>query len=63
MEEVDVSSRQTFCDKVIYYLKNDVFKYTPNVLPLSYNYLYERIVVEEQDIMTLLEYGGNEHEI
>ena len=27
VNESDVSSKQSFCDKVIYYLKNDVFKY------------------------------------
>ena len=36
VEEKDVSSKQAFCDKVIYYLRNDVFKYTDGILYESY---------------------------
>ncbi len=57
VDEVDVSSRQTFCDKVIYYLKNDVFKYSPQYLSDSYERLYQSFVIDETDIYKLLTRG------
>lgn len=57
VDEVDVSSRQTFCDKVIYYLKNDVFKYSPKYLSDSYESLYQAFVIDETDIYKLLTRG------
>ena len=33
----DVSDKEQFCDKVIYYLKNDVFKYNERILNTSYD--------------------------
>ncbi len=57
VDEVDVSSRQTFCDKVIYYLKNDVFKYSTQYFPYSYETIYQKFVIEEADIYDLLTVG------
>ncbi len=49
----DLSSRDAFCDKVIYYLKNDVFKYVEGVLPESYEQLYKQFVIEGKDFFEL----------
>lgn len=54
VDEVDVSCKQAFCDKVIYYLKNDVFKYVDSVFYDSYEELYERIVDRGDDIFDCL---------
>lgn len=35
----DVNDKEQFCDKVIYYLKNDVFKYNENILNKNYDTL------------------------
>lgn len=55
VHEKDVSSKQAFCDKVIYYLKNDVFKYNDKILKDSYDNIYRKFVLEEQDIFDLIE--------
>jgi len=55
VQEKDVSSKQAFCDKVIYYLKNDVFKYNDNLLKDSYDSLYRKFVIEGHDIFDLIE--------
>lgn len=54
VEEVDVSCKQAFCDKVIYYLKNDVFKYTDTVFFDSYEKIYDEIVNNNIDIFDFL---------
>lgn len=54
VDEKDVSSKQAFCDKVIYYLKNDVFKYNDSILNESYERIYERIVIENDDIYKVI---------
>lgn len=54
VEEKDVSSKQAFCDKVIYYLRNDVFKYIEGILDDSYEKIYDEIVKNEKDIFDLI---------
>lgn len=54
VDEVDVSCKQAFCDKVIYYLKNDVFKYVDTVFRESYEELYDNIVNNDGDIFECL---------
>ena len=54
VEERDVSSKQAFCDKVIYYLKNDVFKYNDRMLKESYEKIYNDIVYENKDIFDVI---------
>ena len=54
VEEKDISSKQAFCDKVIYYLRNDVFKYTEGILNESYEKIYNEIVKNEKDIFDLI---------
>ncbi len=40
----DIKDKRAFVDKVMYYLKNDVFKYTENILSKSYQEIYTDIV-------------------
>jgi len=40
----DLKDKRSFCDKVLFYLKNDVFKYTENLLNESYQKIYVDIV-------------------
>lgn len=54
VDEVDVSCKQAFCDKVIYYLKNDVFKYVDTVFYDSYEELYDEVVNNNGDIFDCL---------
>ncbi len=49
----DITTRDAFCDKVIYYLKNDVFKYVEGVMPESYEQLYKKFVHEGKDFFEL----------
>ena len=49
----DLVSKKSFCDKVIYYLKCDVFKYISGVLPESYEELYNEFVNGDKDWMTI----------
>lgn len=49
----DLKDRRKFADKVLYYLKQDVFKYTDSVLILSYQKLYDDFVNGEADIYEL----------
>ncbi len=53
VDEIDISSKQAFCDKVILYLKNDVFKYTENILPNTYEAIYDAYVNQGTDIFEL----------
>lgn len=55
VDEVDVSSRQGFCDKVLYYLKNDVFKYSEDFLNISYEKIYDRFVNQDMDIFEIID--------
>lgn len=54
VDEVDVSCKQAFCDKVIYYLKNDVFKYIDTFFFDSYEEMYDSIVNNGSDIFDCL---------
>ena len=49
----DLADRKRFADKVLYYLKQDVFKYTQNVLAPSYQELYDRYVGKKEDIFEI----------
>lgn len=51
--EDDLSDRKRFADKVLYYLKQDVFKYTSGVLSPSYQELYDRYVNKKEDIFEI----------
>ena len=51
----ELKSRQAFVDKVIYYLKQDVFKYEDNILVDSYEALYDGFVVEKKDLFELFQ--------
>ena len=58
VEKEDVLSKQAFCDKVIYYLKHDVFKYDNNYFRLSYDEIFEQFVENNNDIFIVLGIGG-----
>jgi hypothetical protein len=57
----DVSSKQAFCDKVMYYLKNDVFMYIDNFMMDSYEQMYNLLVLSKEKISPYeyIEGGGN----
>lgn len=42
----DVASPQSFCDKVMYYLKSDVFMYVEDYFTDSYQKLYQEMVLD-----------------
>ena len=46
---------RSFVDKVIYYLKQDVFKYEDNILDESYETLYSKIVNRKYDLFRLFD--------
>lgn len=50
----EIKDRKKFADKVLYYLKQDVFKYTEGILKLSYQELYDSFVNKGEDIFELL---------
>lgn len=54
VDEVDVSCKQAFCDKVIYYLKNDVFKFVDAYFYESYEEMYDKIMNHASDIFDCL---------
>ena len=49
----ELKDRRKFADKVLYYLKQDVFKYTDSVLIPSYQKLYDDFVKGKADIFEL----------
>lgn len=51
----ELTSRRSFADKVLYYLKQDVFKYEDTILSDSYETLYDAFVNKNKDIFTLFE--------
>lgn len=53
VDEIDVSCKQSFCDKVILYLKNDVFKYCDGILNKAYEVIYQEYVEKGIDIFEL----------
>ena len=57
----DVSHIRTFCDKVMYYLKNDVFLYVDGVLDESYETIYKRLVIDSPSVSPFnLMFGDDE---
>jgi len=55
VDDIDVSCKQSFCDKVIYYLKHDVFKYNEHYFSDSYEDIYNRFVKENNNFFELLD--------
>ena len=53
VEIEELESRKSFTDKVIYYLKQDVFKYEDNILEESYETLYDDYVNKGKDIFEI----------
>ena len=49
----ELKNRKSFADKVLYYLKQDVFKYEDNVLTDSYEILYDRFVNKLEDLFEM----------
>jgi hypothetical protein len=54
VDEEELNDRKTFADKVLYYLKQDVFKYEDSILEDSYEVLYDRFVNKGEDIFKLI---------
>ena len=50
----EIQDRKKFADKVLYYLKQDVFKYVDHVLPDSYEVLVDKYVNKKEDIFGLI---------
>ena len=50
----ELKDRKSFADKVLYYLKQDVFKYEDTVLVDSYEVLYAKFVNEKKDIFEMI---------
>ena len=55
----DVNNKNSFADKVIYYLKNDVFKYNNNVLKEDYSSIKKKFL-NGYDILEEFEVDSNE---
>ena len=51
----ELKDRKAFADKVLYYLKQDVFKYEDNILDESYETIYDRFVNNKDDIFTIFD--------
>ena len=54
----DLDSRKNFVNKVIYYLKQDVFKYIEFYFSSSYQVIYNKYVIQSSDIFNLLKRQG-----
>lgn len=50
----DLSNKEQFCDKVIYYLKNDVFKYSENILNKNYDVIRD-LFINGEDFFEIME--------
>ena len=50
----DLSNKEQFCDKVIYYLKNEVFKYDENILNKNYDDL-RNLFINGEDFFEMME--------
>lgn len=50
----DLSNKEQFCDKVIYYLKNDVFKYNENILNKNYDSIRD-LFINGEDFFEIME--------
>lgn len=55
----EISDKEMFADKVLYYLKQDVFKYIDNYFTDSYQTMYDNFVGGKIDIFELLLPGEN----
>ena len=55
----EISDKEMFADKVLYYLKQDVFKYIDNYFTDSYQTMYDNFVGGKTDIFELLLPGEN----
>lgn len=53
----ELTNRKAFADKVIYYLKQDVFKYEDNILKESYEDLYDSFVNQGKDIFDIFQHS------
>jgi hypothetical protein len=51
----DLKDKRSFSDKVLFYLKTYVFKYTENILVESYQEIYNKIVINNGDPFELFE--------
>ena len=49
----ELNDRKDFADKVLYYLKQDVFKYEDNILDSSYEDIYNNFVKRGGDIFMI----------
>lgn len=56
--EDELESRTKFADKVLFYLKQDVFKYVDTYFSTSYQILYSKYVSEKMDVFQFLIPGG-----
>lgn len=50
----EISDKEMFADKVLYYLKQDVFKYIDNYFTESYQTMYDSYISGNTDIFELL---------
>jgi len=50
----DLSNKEQFCDKVIYYLKNDVFKYSEGILNKNYD-IIRNLFINGEDFFEMME--------
>lgn len=56
----DVNDIYQFCDKVVYYLKNDVFKYNNKYLNINYDLIRNKFCNDRCDFFDILEEHNNE---
>jgi len=50
----DLSNKEQFCDKVIYYLKNDVFRYSEKILNKNYDNI-RTLFIRGMDFFEIME--------
>jgi hypothetical protein len=55
--ETDLSSRKSFVNKVIFYLKQDVFRYVEQYFVMPYQKIYDEYAQNTSDLFTLLKVG------
>lgn len=54
VQKDDLINRKSFVDKVLYYLKDDVFKYNDRYFVKTYSQIYIDYVINEKDIFEVL---------
>lgn len=54
VSETDLSSREAFLDKVVYYLKQDVFRYVEQYFESPFQTIYDKYSVAGADLFALL---------